>query len=339
MSKKQLLIKIKEKIKSFINKFLLLVGFIAKYNPITKQRLKAFFSYLRRSWKSIAVILPLFLLSYYTIGGYVTNTINKNTSVEIMPQESGLNTVASMSYLIKREVDENMWTPNLPFIFPGYVLDNMPAFQTGVLDAVKSSVKVLYDVYASEDLKKAYDLLKYPPNIWILSKGENLALAPSSGAQYRKARKELLKFNKEFEFPANKDEKVLHDLLAATEKKLNKISNSLEKQVREVSSNWIDLKADDVFYFNQGRIYGYYVILKSVSVDFKTQIMKYKQYDKLTSVFKELDDALAIEPMIVRNGEINSIGSANHLMALNYYITKACYYLSQIKNDIVRDVK
>ena len=194
MPNKQLWIKIWIQIK---NSLKFAAVFLIDKNPITKARLKAFCAYVRRSWKSIAVILPLVLLLYYTIGGYVTNTIDKNISFESKVYDRGLNVVGIGADLIKREVDDNMWTPNLPFIFPGYVLDNMPAFQTGVIQSVASSANIMSKIFDNEELKKANELLKYPPNIWILSKSDDLALAPSSGAQYRKARNALLKFNKE----------------------------------------------------------------------------------------------------------------------------------------------
>ena len=318
MQKKQLWTMIK-------NKLHVIVKFFHEKNPINKEKIlsliiflkrvcKSAFSYIRRSWKSIAVVVPVFLVLYYVIGGYVTNTIDKDTSVEIKSDDQGFDFVATGAFLIKREVDDHMWTPNLPFIFPGYVLDNMPSFQ-------------------------ALKLLKYPTNIWILSKGENLALAPSSGAQYRKARKEMLNFNKNTDFAASDNKKVFLSFLTAMEKDLKKITDNIENQVREFSVDWIDFRADNIFYLNQGKIYGHYILLKAASQDFKHLIIETKQYEKLTSLLKYLEDAIMLNPIIVRNGQIESITGSNHLMVLNYYIAKSCYILNQIKDNIIRDVQ
>ena len=38
--------------------------------------------------------------------------------------------------MIDREVNQNRWVANDPFFLPGYLLDNMPAYQTGMLSAV-----------------------------------------------------------------------------------------------------------------------------------------------------------------------------------------------------------
>ncbi len=342
MQNKQLWITVKNKLQDVLN-------FLYEKNPLTKTRIETFFAfikhifksisaYVRRSWKSIAVVVPVFLVLYYMVGGYVTNTINKDINVEIKASNEGLDFVEAGAFLIKREVDDNMWTPNLPFVFPGYVLDNMPSFQTGVLHSVKTAVKSLSSVYDTEEIKQALKLLKYPPNIWILSKGENLALAPSSGAQYRKARKELLSFNKNTGFAASDSKKILINILSAVEKDLNKISSKLENQVREHSSDWVDFNADEVFYLSQGKIYGHYVLLKAASRDFKHLIVESKQYEKLTSLFKSFEDAITLNPFIVRNGVVESVMAPNHLMSLNYYVIKANYVLAQIKN-ITRDLQ
>ena len=332
MPNKQLWMKIKDKIKAVIS-------FLVKNNPITKERIKFFIAYVRRSWKSIAVILPLILVLYYSIGGYVTNNIDKNVSFEAVGKGKGLAIVNAGSDLIKREVDDNMWTPNLPFIFPGFVLDNMPSFQTGVIQSVSSSMNALSKFFDSEELKEASELLKYPPNIWILSKGDNLALAPSSGAQYRKARKELLAFNKNVDIAASEAKTILDKLLKNMEKDLNKISTDLDNQVQEFSSNWVDFGADNVFYLSQGRMYAYYVLLKAMSHDFKSIIVEAKQYEKLTSVMKSLEDGFLLDPAMVRNGKIDGVVSANHLMTLNYHVVKAKYNLVKIQHNLTREAK
>ncbi len=324
MPNKQLWIKVKDIL-------LKIIKLVSKVNPFTKDRIMLCFQYIKRSWKSIAIVLPLILFAYYSIGGYVTNSINKDTSVQINLPSEGLAVIKAGADLIKNEVDDNMWTPNLPFIFPGYILDNMPAYQTGVLEAVKYSVKAFNDTHVSAELSNAYELLKYPPNVWILSKEKDLSLAPSSGAQYRKARKELLKFNESYEFAAADNIKLQTKLVKTIEKHLKKVSENLANQVLEFSSDWVDFNADSTFYNAQGCIYGNYILLKSMMVDFKSNIVNEKQYDKYTSMLKTLEDALALNPLIIRNGEEESVMSANHLATLNYYVTKSLYQLSNMQ--------
>ncbi|MBQ8870499.1 MAG: DUF2333 family protein [Alphaproteobacteria bacterium] len=327
MTKQQLWLKVRDDVVKFWK-------FIVDNNPFTKQQFHMFAEYVRRSWKSIAVMFPIFLLLYYCIGGYVTNNIDKNLNFEFKQDNNKLAVIDAGAYLIKREVDENMWTPNLPFIFPGVVLDNMPSYQTGIMQTVRIWVKAMFEVNKTEELQRANELLKYPPNIWLLSKGDDLALAPSSGAQYRKAKKELLEFNKHTEEYDNLNLQSVEKILSLIENNLNEISNNLENQILEHSSDWVDFVADDIFYLNQGRIYAHYIMLKALSEDIKQLIIETKQYENLTSVFKAMKDAIAIHPSIIRNGQLRSVFTANHLMSLNYYISKAKYYLSVIKHDM-----
>ena len=38
--------------------------------------------------------------------------------------------------LIYRETEQNSWVANNPFFLPGYMLDNMPNFQKGIIYAI-----------------------------------------------------------------------------------------------------------------------------------------------------------------------------------------------------------
>ncbi len=312
------------------NCFLQLIGKLRRYSPLLREKVVALTAYLRKSWKSIAIMLPLFLALYYLVGSWATNNIDKQTNVEIKKPDEGLTVAHAAAWLIKREVDDKMWTPNLPVIFPGYILDNMPAYQTGILSSVRSITEALAGSSNSTNLAKASELLSYPGNIWLLSKTENLALAPSSGAQYRKARKFIQSFNAETNAAVAKNTTVLKNVLKAAEIGIGKSAANLEKQVREFSSGWVDTKADDVFYLNQGKLYGYYVLLKAVSQDFQNQILDAGQYENFTIVLRTLEKGFLLDPLVVRNGNPSSLTAPNHLMPLAYYTMKSRYGLTNI---------
>lgn len=314
-----------------IKKFLATaIDFLRQHNPLTLQNLSAALTFMRKSWRSIAILLPVFLLVYYVAGSWATHNIDKSVISGITRPDKGLATAETIQNLLRREVDDNMWTPNLPIIFPGYILDNMPQYQSGILKSLKTVVETLSRHYDSENLNKAAKLLNYPTNIWLLSKTENLALAPSSGAQYRKAYKLLNRFNNEPLLQKNDSNDVLIDTLHTILNNTNHILAELETQIREYSSNWTDNQADNVFYYNQGRIYGYYAIMKALSEDFKQQILDNGQYEAWTSVNKTLEDAFLLDPLIVRNGELSGSFSPNHLAILGYYTAKARTQLYQI---------
>ncbi len=301
-----------------------------------KERIVPSLRFIRKSWKSIAIILPAFLLLYYIIGSWATHHIDKTLIDNMSRPDKGLVVVDSMARLITREVDDHMWTPNLPFVFPGYVLDNMPQYQLGIVQSLKSVAQVLARSYDSPDLNKAAELLKYPGNIWLLSKTENLSLAPSSGAQYRKARRALLQFNDKPLMPKAAPDRILTDVLRNIAKSLGKITLDIEKQVREYSSNWIDNQADNVFYYNQGKLYSFYVILKALAEDFKPQILAMEQYENWTFLNKTLEDGFLLEPLVVRNGRPDSAITPNHLLVLGYYAAKADLQLNKIIGALIK---
>lgn len=303
---------------------------LQRYLPLLKEKIHFGIAFIRRSWKSIAVILPFGLVLYYSLGGWVTNNIDRSLVVRTDAPQNGMFVIAAAEDLIGREVDEHMWTPNLPFIFPGYILDNMPNYQKGIIQALRTTVNAWNRFTDHEDLKNAAEFLKYPANIWLLSKQKNLALAPSSGAQYRKARRALQNFNQDLPLNEAQRQKLFTGTLNQIQKSMNAMVSSLEKQIRENSSDWVDFKADDVFYFNQGRLYASYILLKALGSDFKTEIVADDVYGKWTSLLKTMEDGINLNPMIVRNGEPEAVFSANHLMALNFYVAKAQSQLSQL---------
>jgi hypothetical protein len=325
---------IKQKIKRILQ-VLLTLG--RKSLPVIKTVCLRIAHFFRHSWKSIALIAPLVIFAYYVIGGSVSNKIDKSTDFEITQSGNahGLALVDASAALIYREVDDHIWTPNLPIIFPGYVLDNMPAFQTGIIRAERVLAHKLKKYFDSRDLEQAVDLLDYPTNVWLLSKTKNLALAPSSGAQYRKARQQLLRFNADLD-KTHVDPRLLPDLLETFAHKFGKIEDTVARHVQEESSAWIDLKADDVFYNVQGRLYAYYVFLKALAVDFESAIVDADQYHQWTSMMKNLEDALALEPSIVRNGAPDSSFAPNHLLVLDDYVAKARYRLTDLTHALKR---
>ena len=150
-------------------------------------------------WKMVIACLAVFFFCYYFIGSQIAENIDVQTEYKVQDAEdSSFETADCMAFLIKREVDDKMWTPNVPPIFPAYVLDNMPNFQMGVIAAIRDVAAVLRK-FAHEtkvqqkDIQKAYKMLSYPPKVWLMSRQSAFLLAPSSNSQYRKAARELRK--------------------------------------------------------------------------------------------------------------------------------------------------
>ena len=104
---------------------------------------------------------------------------------------------------------------------------------------------------------------------------------------------------------------------------LKKSEQDLAVQVREYSSAFWDMKADDVFFFVQGQAYGFLLMMKALAVDYREQIVDLGLHEEWTHLLKALENGVLISPLWVRNAEENSSFAPNHLDYLRLYLLKA----------------
>jgi hypothetical protein len=298
-------------------------------------------------WHVILIAFAALVFLYYPIGGLMVSSIDTNTSYEIKEPETNQSaTVDMMAFIINREVNEKMWTPNLPFFFPSYFLDNMPAFQLGMFDTLakfsSGFAERTGNLVMADDLphhlQEAAVLLKYPGTVWMFSPTNRLLPAPSANTQYRKARKHLIKFNAALADGSEVWYKNPEDLTLLLNRARSDLwknaTRQLERQIRENSADLIDTKADDVFYYGQGKAYAYYLLFKALGHDYKNIIVKKDAYGIWTSMLKALENAAQITPAVVRNGKLDSLGAPNHLAALGFYVLKAQTLMNRIVDKI-----
>lgn len=69
-------------------------------------------------------------------------------------------------------------------------------------------------------------------------------------------------------------------------------NEKLEAHIREHSSDWVDNRSDDLFYYQQGKIYGYYLLMKALSYDYKDIILANDIYQPWTQMVKALKKRL-----------------------------------------------
>ena len=300
---------------------------------------------VRAGPKAFAAAVALLVLSYYPLGGLLSENIDRTPDYNLTREsEQQSLTVETMRFLINREVNENLWTANLPPFFPSYFLDNMPNYQQGIVSALAVTAAVIGEETQCPEngrekavMNGAAELLKYPGNVWLFAPDNKLKIAPSSASQYRKARKLLRDYNRLL--PAGRcfwarDYVNMRGLIKAVKRDLYKTAEKLETQIAEHSSDWTDFRADDLFYYSQGKIYAYMLILKAWGMDFKEVLLDSGQYENWTRVTRALEDGSALSPLAVRNGELNSGMAANHLVALGYYMLRAAGLLEQISYEM-----
>lgn len=278
-----------------------------------------------------------FLLVYYGLGSLFVENMNV-THTYPLPKVSRNKSevIGTLAFLINREIDKKMWTPNLPEAFPAYVLDNMPNFQIGIITAVRDGTGTMRNFVnktpeQQKHIKKAEELLRYSPYIWLTAKKGKVGLAPSANAQYRKARIELLKYNDEDFITYQADfETYLTRLSGALRRLIQKNDN----QIIEHSTALLDTKADDVFYRTRGYAFASWQIALAIGFDFKKLIVQYDVYNEWTYLLSSLQKAAEFKPVFVRNGKFGGVFGANHLLVQNYYLERALVAATQIKNKI-----
>ena len=296
------------------------------------------------------IALALFLLLYYPIGMLVVNTVDTDLDYAPSVENSiagGSKAVGMMAGLIDREVNEHSWTANDPFFQPGSLLDNMPNFQTGIVSALARVAFEMTDQLgrtrgsseADPDLQSAAGLLQYPGDVWLWNPSVSLAPRASSESQYRQARKALLRYNERLAKGDAVFERRADNLMATLDRissDLGSISAVLDQQVRTQSRTFFDSKADDVFYNTQGRLYGYYLILKALGEDFAPIIQERNLGPSWAQMIDSFHEAAGLSPFVVINGAPDSQFAPSHLASEGFYLLRARTQLREVSNVLLK---
>ncbi len=306
---------------------------------------KGFWSYILDCWHQIFIVIFAIVLLYYPIGAFFTNKIDDDlTFSPKIKSGHGSETVQLVADLIDREVNQNTWTANMPFFMAGAVLDNMPNYQTGEFSALSRFAVELTDQIgrargssqADKDLDVAAGLLKYPGDVWIISKWMPTA---SANKQYRQARVKLLSYNERVARGGAVFEARADNLMAALErvsKDLGSSSAVLDKEIREGKNLLIDFSSDDVFYSTKGKLYAYCMILKALGKDFDG-VIKEKELDLAWSqMIKSFEAAARMEPVVVVNGSPDGQFLPSHLASQGFYLLRARTQLQEVINIIIK---
>ncbi len=331
-----------EKAKPYINKVL---PYIKKCFEVVKNFYDKTLAYLKSKitswWQVVLIILFCIVFLYYPIGSLIINDIDTSGDYQPKISDGRLASVDTMSYLINREVHHKLWTPNLPFLFPTYFLDNMPSFQLGIMSSISQMARAIDTVPLSKASDSARNsrtegtkLLQYPGNIWLFSPQNKLLPVTSSNTQYKKGRKNYNIFNLEIASGNAVLDRTPQNLLLMMliiKKDFETTIAKTEAQIREQSTSFVDFSADDVFYFQKGKLYAYSQILRDLSHDFKDVMVRYDIYQLWTSMLSSLNEGGVFEPLIIRNATPSSSIAPNHLIAINYLASRS---LDNINNII-----
>jgi len=304
-----------------------------------------------RRWRVSRIFFALLLavlLLYYPVGMLWISKINDDPDFDPGPVEPGAsNAVAVAAALIDREVDKTTWPANDPFFLPGTALDNMPNFQIGIISALSRFAVEMTDQIgrtrgssqADPDLDKAAGLLKYPPTVWIFDPSTSWAPTASSESQYRAARQKLLAYNEKLAAHQGVFERRADNLLATLDRfaaDIGSASAILDQQIRDHSGDFVDFKADDVFYAAKGKLYAYALLFRALGKDFAKVIAERELADAWKQTEASLMEAGTLHPLIVINGQPDGLLLPNHLAVEGFYLMRARTQLREITNILAK---
>lgn len=292
----------------------------------------------RTRWQRVTrfVLLAVNLVGLYLLVGMVLLHRIDNDP-DFVPEtriESGLYAVDLAAALIDREVNVHAWVSNAPFFSPGILLDNMAAYQGGILYALGRFTTEMADHLGrtrgssrvDEDLDRANGLLRFPGDVWVFELDQSFAPMVTSEDQYRAARASLLAYNRRLADGNAVFDPRVDNLLIMLERIVADVGSQsalLEWFMRHGPRNPLDTTIDRVFFETKGKIYAYYLLLKALEQDFADVI---RQRD-LEAVWRQMlggfREAAGHVPFMVLNGEPGSLFLPSHLAEQGFFILRA----------------
>lgn len=298
----------------------------------------------------IAAILAGLLVIYYPVGMIWWHNIADDTEfdVDAATLASGQSrAVAVAAALINREINQIGWVANNPFFTPSAALDNMPAFQQGIVSALARFSFELADQIgrtrgssqSDTDLKAASGLLQYPGAVWVWDPSVSLMPTATSEEQYEKGRKALENYNRRLADGQAVFERRSDNLMAVLDRIALDIGSStaeLDRRVTEHSGDWIDFKADEAFFSAKGQAYAYYLVLRGLGGDFDALIAERNLNTVYGQMLDSLREAAQLDPWIVTNGAPDGVFPSSHLTAQGFYLLRARTQLREITNILLK---
>lgn len=288
------------------------------------------------------VLLAAIVILYYPLGAAFVHRINDDVGFTppAVPAEASAG-VAMAAALIDREVNGTAWPANDPWFFPGAVLDNMPNFQSGEIQALQRVVTELRDQIgrargtSSVDtaLQNAASALNNRPDMWYFDLSKSWAPRTPSDSYYRDAMRSLIDFNTRLTRGEAVFERRADNLISTLERisqDLGAASNKIDQAIDAEAGAWINLGADDVFYFNKGQLYAYGHLLKAFGQDFRAILGEKGAINIWQRMVDSMLEGAILDPLIVINGTPGSIVQPNHLAEQGFYLLRARAQLGEL---------
>mgnify|MGYP006274448669 CR=1 FL=1 len=298
----------------------------------------------RMRWiRALVIVVPVVLVLWYPLGMALTHDIDDNLdfgATNLVVPPNGSRAVAMAAALIQREVVDGHWVANDPFFMPAAALDNMPAFQQGIIQALARFSFELTDQIGrvrgssrtDADLQEAAGLLQYSGTKWVFDFKTSLAPTATSEAQYTRAQRALVDYNQRLSQGQAVFERRVDNLQATLDRIALDIGSSSATLDQAVANprGWWDMRADDIFYGVKGQMYAYYLILRELQKDFANVIAEREIGPAYTQLLDSMAHAASLSPLVVINGEPDGQFEPSHLAAEGFFVLRARTQLREI---------
>ena len=299
-------------------------------------------------WRWIVFGLLAVFCLYYPLGAMIVENIDDDPQFGpsgMAPGES--RAVAVASGLVTREVDVHSWTPMQPFFMPAGILDNMQNYQRGEMAALGRFSTELMDQLGrtrgssqtDKDLEQARGFLNEQPNIWIWQPSVSFWPSATSAQKYRAGRDKLVAYNKRLASGQAVFERRSDNLQALMDRIANDEGSDsavIDQHIVEQAGNLFDTRCDDIFYFNKGRLYANFLLMRELGTDFENIIKEKGLTASWQQTVETFRIASQLEPWAVWNGYPDAFLIPNHLAAQGFYLLRARTQLREISAILLK---
>lgn len=110
----------------------------------------------------------------------------------------------------------------------------------------------------------------------------------------------------------------------------------IDHHIIEKAGDLFDSRCDDIFYFNKGRLYANYLLLRELGVDFEGIIRDKGLTNAWNGTVETFRIAAQLDPWVVWNGYPDGFLIPNHLAAQGFYLLRARTQLREISNILLK---
>jgi hypothetical protein len=276
----------------------------------------------------LVLIVALVFLVLYPALAWWHSTIDDDPAFSAKTPRAGMSHVAAnAAALINREVKKHGWTPNSPWFSPYALLDDMPNYQSGMIEALANVVHALNDRRPDQNLQSATDLLHYRPDAWLWN---------SSTSQYRLAAHNLRDYNAELaggQATFDHSAAALAALLDRLTGDLDGVAARIDTQV--AASGWpFDTVSDDVFYNAKGHLYADLIMLDGAAADYAPVLASRGLTRPWDTMIRSLRAGASLRPWMVLNGSPGASVFGCTLCGEGFYLVEARDQMRAIRDSL-----